>query len=201
MESIPARTCRALRRASLALAVVLASGTEGCASRAITLYTMQSLEGVGGEQRVYPYFIDQPMVIAFWDVDSIQSIEALPGLNTLARRDGPVHLVSVCVSKDRTRINKWIFREKVLFEVIHDPDERLARTLGVDSYPTYVFFDRSGREIDRRLEIQTVQNWFDRERWHRRADPSSTEFDGREIGDDIEKYAEPLPASGQEESE
>ena len=143
----------------VALAVIAGAG---CRSRGIVLYNTH------GEQRVYPYFIDQPMVLAFWNASNVQCLDDLPALNTLHKRPGPVHVLGVA-SGDRLEMNKWMRRMGVEFEVVYDSEEILARRLGVRSYPTYVYFGHTGGEITRSLTIRTIHNWFDRERWLRRA--------------------------------
>lgn len=147
------------RVAVLGLAVAVLGG---CRSPGLVLYNTR------GEQRVWPYFVDQPMVLAFWNTSEIRCIEDLPGLNTLHLRESPVHLMGV-VDGDRLRANRWMRTMDVRFEVVYDAERRLAKRLRVRSYPTYVFFDREGNEIARSLTIRTIANWFDRERWLRRA--------------------------------
>jgi len=150
-----------VKRTILTLCVLSAIG--GCKSSPLVLYN------TSGEQRVWPYFLDQPIVLAFWDTGNLECLECLTGLNTLSMRQGPIHLVGICTSSDRIKANRWMQKERVRFEVIHDPEEELGRRLGVTSYPTFIFFGKNGEEIDRRLKIGTIQNWFDRERWRRRA--------------------------------
>jgi thioredoxin-related protein len=42
-----------------------------------------------------------------------------------------------------------------------DPQEKLAKRLGVTSYPTYIFFDTAGQEVQRYLNIQSAWKFFD----------------------------------------
>ena len=143
---------------SLSLVATVAS----CHPSALVLYNTR------GNQRVYPHFIDQPMVLAFWRPDSIECIDDMAALNALTRREGSVYVMGVCSSDDQVRANKWMRKEGVRYEVISDPELRLARRLGVSSYPTYVLFDRRGRQVDRRTDVRTIHNWFDRDRWRER---------------------------------
>ncbi|MEM7234595.1 MAG: TlpA disulfide reductase family protein [Planctomycetota bacterium] len=160
-----------------ALLVVLLSSLSCATSKGLPLYTMPTANhmATGGQMRVFPFFIDQPTVLAFWSPDSLPAIEDLTPLNSLAHRRGPVRLVGICSSPERARANKWITKERVVFEMIHDPERKLARRLGVTTYPTYVFFDRQGQEIARQLDVRTIHNWFDREHWWRKADPQPFE--------------------------
>lgn len=160
----------------------------GCAQRPLVLYTLPNLAGPGGEQRVWPHFVDRPLVIAFWSVEEIESIDALEPLSTLHHRHGPVRLTTVCVSKDRMRIDRWIRKQNVDFEVLYDPGGSFARRLGVRSTPTFVFFDKNGHEIDRSYEVLTIHNWFDRARWIKRADPDLYP-DESELPPPVEKAA------------
>ena len=114
------------------LVAALSSSAIGCRTAGVPLVNATG----GGQQWVWPYFIDQPMVLAFWNTEELQCIEDLEGMKTLALREGPVHLVSVCSSADRIRINRWMEKENVRFTVIHDPDLKLAKRLEVKFFPT-----------------------------------------------------------------
>ena len=132
----------------------------GCSYKGLVLYNWE------GDQRVWPHFVDQVMVLAFWSPASIHSIEDMPALNALTHREGPVHLMSICSSPDRARAVKWMRKEKVVYEVVFDPDGALARKLSVSSFPTYILFDRLGEERERSTTIRNVFKWFDKERFH-----------------------------------
>ncbi|MEC9031741.1 MAG: hypothetical protein VYB15_07665 [Planctomycetota bacterium] len=51
------------------------------------------------------------------------------------------------------------------FVILLDPTARLARQLSVHSYPTYIYFDTKGKEVQRYLDIQSVWKFFDIERF------------------------------------
>ena len=115
-----------------------------------------------GQQWVWPYFVGrQPTVVAFWDCDNIESIEAMPALNTLHDRDSGVQLVTVCVEPDRQRADRWLRKQRASFVVVLDPNEKLAKRLAVTSYPTYIYFNTRGEEVQRYLNIQSAWKFFD----------------------------------------
>jgi len=120
------------------------------------------LEDTRGGQWVWPYFAQrQPTVLAFWDCDNIESIEAMPALNTLNLRGSGVQLVTVCVERDRARANDWLRKQRANFIVLLDPDRDLAERLGVTSFPTYLYYNTRGEEVGRYLDIQSAWKFFD----------------------------------------
>ena len=133
----------------------------GCAGPLILYDT------AGGRQWYWPHFLDgKPTVLAFWSTDEMQCLEDIPGLNTLNGFGGPVELVSVATGPDRQRIDDWVngyYRHRMQYLVLVDQRERLARKLRVRNYPTYIFFDVHGREIERHSSLELVHKWFTRE--------------------------------------
>jgi len=132
----------------------------GCQSSGI------ALDDTRGRQWVWPHFAyRQPTVIAFWDCDTIESIEAMPALNTLTKRDSGVQLVTVCTEPDRIRADMWLRKQRAEFTVLLDPQGKLAGHLGVDSYPMYVYYDTSANEVHRYHSIKSAWQFFDLERF------------------------------------
>jgi hypothetical protein len=128
------------------------------------------LEDRGGNQWVWPYFAErQPTVLAFWNCEEMRCIEDMPALNALHHRRSGVQLVTVCTGPERMRAEMWLRKQQAEFTVVLDPEEKLARRLGVEHYPTYILLNREGKEVSRYLDIRTVHNWFDQERWMRKA--------------------------------
>jgi len=99
----------------------------------------------------------------------MQSLRDVPALKTLDAREGSVELVTVVTGRDRLEIQKWLRRERIGYVVLLDLEEKLASQLHVYYYPTYVYIDSQGKEIDRVTDVRLVGNWFDRERWLVRA--------------------------------
>jgi len=107
-----------------------------------------------GRQWLWPHFLDgKPTVLAFWSTEEMQCLRDIPALNTLARRDDGLHLVSIGTGPDRLRIDEWVrgrFGDRPEYTVLVDQAGRLAETLDVEDFPTYVLFNNFGEEIDRR---------------------------------------------------
>ena len=104
-------------------------------------------------------------MLVFWDCANIESIEAIPALTTLSRRDSDIQLVTVCTEKNRARMESWLSKQEGEFVILLDPTARLARQLNVHSYPTYIYFDTKGKEVQRYLDIRSVWKFFDIERF------------------------------------
>jgi hypothetical protein len=100
-------------------------------------------------------------VLAFWNCANIESIEAIPALTTLSRRDSDIQLVTVCTESNRARMDSWLSKQQGEFVILLDPQARLARQLDVRTYPTYIYFDIKGREVQRYLDIRSVWKFFD----------------------------------------
>ena len=133
---------------------------QGCRSPGV------DLEDRKGRQWVWPYFSSrQPTVLAFWNCANIESIEAIPALTTLSKRDSDIQLVTVCTESNRARMDSWLSKQQGEFVILLDPQARLARQLDVRTYPTYIYFDIKGREVERYLDIRSVWKFFDIERF------------------------------------
>ena len=163
---------RPVRRFHLWIGVLVASLwlIGGCASRPHVLYSLSPDEKVAGAQWVWPYFLEgKPTVLAFWNTDVAQCLREMPAMKTLQRRGGDVEFVTIVTGYDPLDIDKWMHREKLDYVILADLEEKFAMQLGVDSYPTFIYFDADGKEIARRNDIRTVANWFDKSRWLQRS--------------------------------
>ena len=111
-----------------------------------------------GQQWVWPVFAqsEQPTVLAFWNTDEMACLRNVPALQALDARGGTVDLVTVVTGLNR-------------YPVLLDLEERLARRLRVNRYPTFIFLDKKGKEIGREEDIRLVRKWFDSPRWLKKA--------------------------------
>ena len=157
---------RSAGRVAALVLVFLATTLVGCVNRPHVLYDASIKNGKGGQQWVWPYFLEgKPTVLAFWNTDVAQCLREMPAMKTLSRRDGSIEFVTVVTGYDRLDIEKWMRREQLDYVVLLDLEEKFARQLGVRTYPTFIYFDANGEEIARRSDIRTVANWFDQPRW------------------------------------
>ena len=146
---------------------------QGCRSPGV------DLEDRKGRQWVWPYFsYRQPTVLAFWNCANIESIEAIPALTTLSKRDSDIQLVTVCTESNRARMDSWLSKQQGEFVILLDPQARLARQLDVRTYPTYIYFDIKGREVERYLDIRSVWKFFDIERFQELGRPQPASASG-----------------------
>lgn len=158
------RTPRILAESFCVAAFLLAA--VGCRTTAVPLCNVTR----GGQQWVWPYFLDgKPAVLAFWNTNEMQCLRDVPALKTLDAREGSVQLVTVVTGRDRMEIEKWLRREQIRYDVLLDLDEKLAEELDVYYYPTFIYLDVQGKEVDRVTDVRTVHNWFDRPRWLERS--------------------------------
>jgi hypothetical protein len=154
------------RKPSLALTCILAALLSGCASRSIPLVNLTD----AGHQWVWPHFLDgQPTVLCFWNTNEMECYRNVPALQGLNARDTSVQLVTVVTGRDRLEIAKWIREKRIRYPVLLDLDEELAGQLAVSRFPTFIFFDTQGREIERLDDIRLVKKWFDSDRWLEKA--------------------------------
>src|SRR5262245_32708975 len=136
----------------------------GCATRSIDLVNIT--EKGTNNRWVYPYFLyDQPTALAFWNTNEMECYRNVPSLQALDARGGSVQLVTVVTGRDRLEIDKWIREKRIRYPVLIDLEGDLASQLGVDRYPTFVFFDPKGKEVERQEDIRLVRKWFDDPRW------------------------------------
>jgi hypothetical protein len=161
---------RILHREAAALAALFA--LSGCAGDPAVLRTLTGPSR--GDPWVWPQSLDgRPTVLAFWNTDVMQCLRDVPALKTLDSREGSVELVTVATGRDRAEIEKWIRDGGLGYLVLLDLEEDLARRLGVEDYPTYVFLDVNGKEVARSTDVRLARNWFDRERWQKAAEGKS----------------------------
>ena len=96
---------------------------------------------------------------------------AMDGLNTLSLRDTPVEVISVATGPDIEEIHAWIDGRRgtpIRFPVLLDQRKRLAKVVDVTHYPTYIYFDIYGDEIDRSDRIDNIGKWLNT-RWLRKS--------------------------------
>ena len=158
-------------RRSIALALALCS-LGGCQHRSVMVYDTER-----GMQWHWPYFLDgKPTILVFWSTAEIECLRAIDGLNTLSLRDVPVELISVATGPEIEEIqiqeiHAWIDGRRgtpIRFPVLLDLRKRLAKAVKVTHYPTYIYFDADGDEIDRSYSIKNISKWHNT-RWLRKA--------------------------------
>lgn len=131
--------------------------SQGCAGRPVPLVNLTG----SGEQWVWPYFLEgKPTVLAFWNTDTMECLRNVPALSALDAREGSVELVTVVTGRDRLEIDTWIRRDRIRYVVLLDQGESLARQLGVEDYPTFIYLDTRGKEVDRVTDIRLVSRWY-----------------------------------------
>lgn len=149
---------------TLLLSLVVAA-LYGCASEPVPLVNISGR----GEQWVYPFFLqEQPTILAFWNTGEMQCFYDVTPLVALDARPESVGIVSVVTGRNRAEIDKWIRQHGIPYVVLLDENARLAADLNVTYYPTYIFFDTRGREIQRVTEVREVRKWY-YPRWVERA--------------------------------
>lgn len=146
--------------------LVLAASLQGCASRAIVLYSVSADPTESGRQWVWPYFLEaKPTVVAFWNTDNMQCLRDVAALRTLQARDSGVELVTVVTGINHYEVEKWLQKESIHYVVLTDFSRQLAARLEAHGEPLFIYFDAAGEEISRSYDVRTVHNWFDRPRW------------------------------------
>jgi hypothetical protein len=159
-----------MKRIRHVIALVLL-GISGCRQYPTTMVH----DAESGMQWHWPHFLDgKPTILAFWSTESAECLYAIDGLNTLSRREVPVKLISVATGPDIEEIHAWIDGRRgtpIRFPVLLDQKRDLARAVGVTYYPTYVYFDAGGDEIDRSYRIDNIQKWLNT-RWLQRSGAS-----------------------------
>ena len=68
-------------------------------------------------------------------------------------------------------IHAWIDGRRgtpIRFPVLLDQRKRLAKAVDVAYYPTYIYFDVGGNEIDRSYSIKNISKWHNT-RWLRKS--------------------------------
>ena len=89
----------------------------------------------------------QVVVVDFWASWCKPCRQSIPWLNELRTRYGPQGLVIVGVNVDANRADAEKFQREVPigFEVLYDPEGKLAEQFGLQGMPTSFVFDRDGK--------------------------------------------------------
>jgi cytochrome c biogenesis protein CcmG, thiol:disulfide interchange protein DsbE len=89
----------------------------------------------------------QVVVVDFWASWCKPCRQSIPWLNELRTRYGPQGLVIVGVNVDANRADAENFQREVPvgFEVLYDPQGKLAEQFGLQGMPTSFVFDRDGK--------------------------------------------------------
>lgn len=87
------------------------------------------------------------VVVDFWASWCKPCRQSIPWLNELRRLHGAEGLVIVGVNVDASRADAERFLREVPigFEVLYDPEGRLAEKFGLQGMPTTFVFDREGK--------------------------------------------------------
>ena len=92
-------------------------------------------------------FHGQVVVVDFWASWCKPCRQSIPWLNDLRTRYGGQGLVIVGVNVDANRADADKFQREVpiAFDVLYDPQGKLAEQFGVQGMPTSFVFDRDGK--------------------------------------------------------
>jgi len=95
-----------------------------------------------------PDQVGQVVLLNFWATWCAPCREELPTLETLHQELGDEGLAIVGVNVDpggEERAVRFAEQAGLSFQILPDPEQRVARSYGVLGYPTTVVIDRSGR--------------------------------------------------------
>lgn len=139
---------------------LLLVGASGC-------YQPMVLQSVQGRSHVYPDIIQgKPTLLAFLNADDRKCDKEIYPLVALHSREAsPVQVLAVMVYDQYAFVQDVKTLEQAVFPVLLDPDHRLVERHDVSSYPTYIFLDVEGDELDRSLDVREARPWVDSPRW------------------------------------
>jgi peroxiredoxin len=109
-----------------------------------------SLPTPGGEIHHLSDHAGQVALLNFWAIWCAPCREELPTLETLHGELRDEGLAIVAVNVDRAgaeSVQRFVEQKGLSFEILHDPEQRVASRYGVVGYPTTVVIDRAGRIV------------------------------------------------------
>ena len=132
---------------------------------------------ISGGKEIYPDVLsDRPTILAFLSANDRRCDKEIPSLWALTKRPmTPVQILGVLVYDDFSFVDEIATRGHVSFVILLDPDRDLAEKFRIPHYPTYVYLDWKGDEIDRQDDIRLVPKWMDSDRWLKKAMPVEKE--------------------------
>jgi peroxiredoxin len=109
-----------------------------------------SLPTPGGEVHRLTDHAGQVVLLNFWALWCGPCREELPVLERLhgELRDEGLAIVAVNVDRGGAEdVQRFAEQKGLSFEILHDPEQRVATSYGVVGYPTTVVIDRAGRIV------------------------------------------------------
>ncbi len=156
MESYSPKRGEAMNSRSLAL-VSSVLVFAGCGSAPIALKTYDN------KVLKYPddFPNDQPIILAFLNVDDRTCDQAIRPLRAFSARD-EVYLVGVMTYSDNAFLNNISTAPEIVFPVMLDPSKAMFDHFGVSPArcPTYIYLSPNGKVIDRQRDIKKIKDWY-----------------------------------------
>lgn len=103
---------------------------------------------------------NQPVILNFWASWCSPCRDEMPSLQRLAQRHGKrgVTVLTIAVADRPDDSAKFLWDSGVTLPVLDDPDQSIARTLGVRTLPMTLVLDRSHRIVAR---VRGAIDWDD----------------------------------------
>ncbi len=130
------------------------------------------IDSLTGRPHVYPDIMKgHPTLVAFLSANDRRCDDAIKPLISFHYRGtgSPVKVVGVMVYDKFSYLKDVQDLNKVAFTMLLDPDRRLAEKYGIVQYPTYLYLNVDGEEIERVHDIRLTQAWVDSPSYHEKA--------------------------------
>lgn len=111
-----------------------------------------------GEAASIPQFAGKAVLLNLWATWCAPCVVEMPTLDSLATREKNIVVLTVSQDLNGEDAVKRFFSERDFrrLQPNVDPDRMLTRRLGIDSLPTTILYDSSGREIWR---VRGMADW------------------------------------------
>ena len=116
-----------------------------------------------GGRTIYPdVILGKPAILAFLSANDRRCDAHIKSLWSIGNRPGnPAQILGVMVYDDSSFVDQIDTLNYATYTIIMDPEKRLAGSFWVKSYPTFIFLDWEGDEVDRSTDVKEIAMWVD----------------------------------------
>ncbi|HYC57110.1 MAG TPA: TlpA disulfide reductase family protein [Candidatus Binatia bacterium] len=109
------------------------------------------LQSLDGKTRKLSIYRGQVVLVNLWATWCPPCIEEMPLLNRIAEqyKDRGLIVLGVAGDDDVSRVQEFVERTPLKFEILLDPDGAIGTQYGITGYPETFFVDREGRIRDK----------------------------------------------------
>ncbi len=103
--------------------------------------------GLDGRKTNLKSLVGKPLLVNLWATWCLPCRKEMPELSELSRRyDGRLRVLGISVDQNTpaSKVEAFVKREKIPYQILHDPEDRASSVFGVPALPGSFLFDSKG---------------------------------------------------------